>query len=152
MLATISRVDAMPAALHASFAAGGTSPSVMQGMAVLLADDDPHVRSWLRRELEDSLASTVVEAADGGELEDRLNERRFDLVVSDVQMPVATGIAVAQRLRRQGSDTPFVFITGSTSGALRACVRRLGRAAVLAKPFEIEELERAARRLLAGCG
>jgi DNA-binding response OmpR family regulator len=149
MLATTIRGATPPAALHAPFAAGGTRSSrKTPGLAVLLADDDRDVRRWLRREIEDSLADIVVEATDGAELAARLGERRFDLVVSDVQMPAADGVSVAEALRRRGDDTPFLFITGELSTELRVRVRRLGGATVLAKPLEIEELEGAAGRLL----
>jgi CheY-like chemotaxis protein len=139
------------AALHATFGAGGAGPAGSErGLELLVAEDDFDVREWLCLELEERIADIVVEAADGLELAERLRERRFDLVITDVQMPVASGLEVAEQARRQGVETPFLFITGVVTEKLRARVRRLGRAALLAKPMTIEELERAAQRLLLG--
>jgi two-component system response regulator HydG len=49
----------------------------------------------------------VTEAADGGEALKLIEETEFDLVISDVVMPVATGVEVLRGLKRLRPDIPF---------------------------------------------
>jgi CheY-like chemotaxis protein len=79
----------------------------------------------------------VVCAASGGELEDQLTSGSpFDVVVTDVTMPVHTGLEVMQRARSSGSVCPIVVMTALRDAQTVAQVEALGdHVALLHKPF-----------------
>ena len=67
-------------------------------------------------------------------------------ILSDLRMPRQTGLEVLRRLRGQGLDTPFILMTGFGEDELAREAERL-HAVVLQKPFWIDELLGALRRL-----
>jgi CheY-like chemotaxis protein len=119
----------------------------MSNPRLLIADDDPEMRSWLRAVLGNRGAS-VCEAESGAELLRLLAEEGpFDLVVTDVRMSWASGIQALAMARTAGFMTPFVVITAYADEVVRRTVAKLG-AALVEKPFTVEELLDAALQLV----
>jgi DNA-binding NarL/FixJ family response regulator len=82
---------------------------------VLLADDQPTIRGFLRLILEDQPdISVVAEAADGGEAIDLARELRPDVCLVDIQMPRLDGIAVTRALAGPGVRDPLRVIVVTT--------------------------------------
>jgi CheY-like chemotaxis protein len=110
-------------------------------LRVLVVDDDAAVRGLLLRLLA-SRGHDVSLAAAGDEALARLGAgERFDLVISDYELPGADGLEVVARARERGARTLLV------SGALDDDVRREAArrsTPVLAKPFSAAELLAAA--------
>ena len=95
---------------------------------------------------------SVVEIADGAALHDAVVEpcgRRIDLVVSDICMPIVTGLAVLRSLREAGSELPVVLMTGFGDDSLRREAAMLG-AVLFDKPFKLAVLRAAVLALLDG--
>ena len=122
---------------------------------VLLAEDDRELRTLMAEALRrDGL--DVVEVEDGRALVDRLADAvsadgaldGFDLVVSDVRMPGFTAIDVLTALRPFLKRTPVVLITAFGDPRTHARARGLGAAAVLDKPFDIDDLRAMLGKLL----
>jgi len=94
-----------------------------------------------------------VVCAEGGEEGVRLaRERRFDLVLMDVQMPGMDGLE-ATRLLREGAETAGLKIVALTALAMKGDEERILKAgfdAYLAKPFDYSELVGMVARLLKG--
>ncbi len=115
---------------------------------VVIADDEPLVRSGLRADLASEPDVEIVgEAADGLEALTRIEEARPDLVLLDVQMPGLDGFEVLERL--EGDPPAVVFVTAFDAYALRAFdVHALD---YLLKPFDRARLastiDRARREL-----
>jgi CheY-like chemotaxis protein len=111
---------------------------------ILITEDDDSVRQTLRLLLvADGCA--VTEARTGEEALDRLKRERFDLVITDFEMPGLSGSELAVIIKRQLPAQPILMIT--------AYVERLGNCnnpvdAVLAKPFGIQDLRAAMAGLL----
>lgn len=80
-------------------------------MAQVLIVDDETVSRVLLRHLLQGAGHEVLEAADGGEGADLFSEHGADLVISDQDMPVMTGLELRRTL---GDDlrAPFVLLTG----------------------------------------
>lgn len=115
---------------------------------ILVAEDDHAMRRWLVKVLS-PLARHVYQAADGGELWSMLDSHHIDLVVSDVRMPVQSGVEAMLAARLAGVQTPFVLITGfGGDETVRAAAAQYG-AEILDKPFDAEELRQLVRRI---CG
>jgi two-component system response regulator (stage 0 sporulation protein F) len=115
-----------------------------RGLRVLLAEDDDDVRSLLAALLRRD-GHEVIEARDGSELAARTGPgpdgaRAYDVVVSDVMMPGATGIVVLSRMANGDSPPPVVVMTAYADREMRAWSRSVGAVAIFAKPFDVDDL------------
>jgi CheY-like chemotaxis protein len=95
----------------------------------------------------------VTLAQHGGEALDRLDRRRFDLVLMDIQMPVLDGIETTRRWRvqersRAAARTPIVALTANAISSERDKCIAAGMDDYLVKPFEINALHRVVRQQL----
>ncbi|HEX6899778.1 MAG TPA: response regulator transcription factor [Thermoanaerobaculia bacterium] len=105
---------------------------------ILVVDDDPSIRQSLVREL--ALAGyDAVAAADGVEGKAVFEERRPDLVITDLAMPRADGHAVIAAVRRV-DQTPVIVLSvrGEEEDKVRAL--DLGADDYVSKPFSLREL------------
>ncbi len=82
----------------------------------------------------------VVEARDGVEAIALVDREPFDLIVSDVVMPLATGVDVLSAVRRRQLDTPFMLISAFVSEELVSRALRDGLFAMLYKPFAVDRI------------
>lgn len=105
---------------------------------VLVVDDDPSIRQTLTRELALAGYETIA-AADGVEAKTLFEERRPDLVITDLAMPWADGMAVITAVRRVDA-TPVIVLSvrGEEEDKVRAL--DLGADDYVAKPFSLREL------------
>ena len=113
---------------------------------VALADDSRN----MRRAIADVLRGDgyeVREAADGSELLELVAAWPPELVVTDMQMPLVSGMEVIERLRARGSAPPIILITGSALEAVRAEALARGASAVFPKPFDVDDLRTAVLNL-----
>jgi CheY-like chemotaxis protein len=116
-------------------------------LRVLVVDDEDAIRSSLRRLL---AAHCAVElAADVDEGLQILAESRFDLVLCDVMMPKGGGERLFRTLQTRSPEVArkIVFITGGTVTSDARAFLRDQPQPVLFKPFDVDQLERAAARL-----
>jgi CheY-like chemotaxis protein len=118
---------------------------VLTGLQILVADDEPTVRSSVRRVLERRGAIPTF-ASDGGEAEHLLRTQRFDLCLFDVLMPKRTGYELVPLARELQPHAPIVLMSGYSDQA-RGVVAPDG---FLEKPFSAATLETILRRVLAG--
>lgn len=116
---------------------------------IMVVEDDLDARETLEAALVQSGYAVEI-VADGSEALSRLAAWPADLVVSDVFMPEMSGTEMIDRLRTMGRNQPVVLITGS-DGNIGAWGRPNGAAAVLRKPFRLDELVWAIECALA-CG
>lgn len=120
-------------------------------MRILLADDHQELRETTA-ELLQELDFEVTAAADGAEAwrAYRAAPEGFALVVTDLAMPEMDGWELSRRILALRPGCPIVFVTTRGRDRRLRALEESGRAAVLAKPFSPEELERAVRRAIAG--
>jgi len=121
---------------------------------ILVAEDDAEMRRLvveaLRRDGYD-----VVAISDGGrllvalahEMAQRSGEDLADLVVSDVRMPICTGIQILEQLRASHWAMPVILMTAFGDTATRERARALG-ALLFDKPFDLGDLRAAVASLL----
>ena len=113
---------------------------------ILLAEDDDAMRTYLERALEK--AGYAVDSVDRGTAAlPLLEERRYDLLLSDIVMPEMDGIELAQRCNEISADTKVMFITGFPAVTLKAN-RDQPQARVLSKPFHLKDLVLEVERVL----
>ena len=132
----------------------GTEVCFAAMKTLLLLDDDPSVMRLLRCMLEQY---TLVEAGNA-EQAIRLfsaHGSQVDLLVADLKLPTSSGIQVALLLRSEVPDLPVILISGYPVSAWSdrdsADLEVLGSKSVkiLLKPFQVQELSKAVRELLA---
>lgn len=117
---------------------------------ILLADDDAATRDLVRRALEgDGHAVEVTE--DGAEALERLQAgaARFDLLVTDVQMPAINGILLAEEALKLKSDLRIVLMSGYADAFKGAASFRAVKLGTLTKPFTLEQIRTIVRSTLA---
>lgn len=116
---------------------------------ILLAEDDDSVRAFVKRALE--LDGHSVTAAEDGGLALEILESHvgtFDLLLSDIKMPVMDGIALALNAARSFPDMPILLMTGFADQRERAHgLDQLVRD-VVPKPFTLAEIRTAVCRIL----
>jgi DNA-binding NtrC family response regulator len=104
-----------------------------------VADDEERVRAIIERTL--ALADyAVVHAENGTRAIERLRSGRFDLLITDLKMPGADGLAVIREARRLHPDLPVVIITGHSSEASAIEAINLGVSGYLTKPFRVPKV------------
>jgi DNA-binding response OmpR family regulator len=108
-------------------------------MRLLVAEDDPGLRSVLERGLRRS--GYVVDAvADGDRALLYLRSYDYEVAVLDWRMPGASGLDVVQDVRRRGSKVPVIMLTARDTTADRVQGLDGGADDYLVKPFEFAEL------------
>ena len=125
-----------------------------RGRTVLLVEDNATNRRVAELFLERA-GCEVALAEDGTEALAALRERRVDLVLMDVQMPVMDGLEATRRIRDEIAGGARIPIVGLTANALKeqveAC-RAAGMDDVIAKPLERERLEAVLERFAPAVG
>ncbi len=116
---------------------------------ILLVDDEEPVRGFLKRGLELD-GHQVGTAVDGSDALERLTEAggAFDLVLTDIRMPVMDGIALALAAKRDFPDLPILLMTGFADQRERAKNLDAIVVDVLTKPFSLAEARAAVKRVL----
>ncbi|MDP4575541.1 response regulator [Qipengyuania sp. G39] len=113
---------------------------------ILLAEDDDAMRVYLERALVN--AGYAVDAVDRGtSAVPLLEDKSYDLLLSDIVMPEMDGIELAQRCNEISPDTKVMFITGFAAVTLKAS-REQPHAKVLSKPFHLRDLVLEVERVL----
>jgi len=130
----------MNAILHAPAGAAPTLPFRSAGLhEVLYVEDDATLRSFFASLLQK--AGYHVEVAEDGLAGwNALHLRRYDLLITDNQMPRLTGLELVKRLRSEGRSLPVVLASGTFDGDDAQGYDALRIAARLTKPFSPEEL------------
>jgi two-component system response regulator PilR (NtrC family) len=107
--------------------------------AILVADDEPGVRESLAEVLRDAGYATRT-VADGTAALAALDEQEFSVIVTDLRMPGADGLAVLRRAREVSPQTVVLVMTahGSVETAVEAL--RAGAADYLLKPVVFEDM------------
>ncbi|WP_321791007.1 response regulator [Burkholderia pyrrocinia] len=112
---------------------------------VLVVEDHPVNRKLLHGQLV-TLGYAADAAEDGATALRRCADTRYDLVLTDLNMPGMDGYTLARVLRTQYPDMPVVAITAHASASEHARCAEAGIVAVLVKPVLLESIDRAVRR------
>jgi CheY-like chemotaxis protein len=108
----------------------------------LIVDDEIDIRSILRNMFETN-GLKVYEADDGIDGLEMCQKHKFDLVISDIQMPKMDGLTMLTQLRADSTfHSKFIIITGALQNNLTGQINSIIDSAdgLLRKPFRNEEL------------
>jgi CheY-like chemotaxis protein len=119
-----------------------TSNVSLEGVYILLVDDDPNVRAALTRVLEERKA-IVQPASSAAEAIAAFKNRKPDLIVSDIGMPEEDGHVLIRKLREleaaSGGRVPAVALTGHGRTEDRFAAMRAGFQIHVSKPVATDE-------------
>jgi CheY-like chemotaxis protein/class 3 adenylate cyclase len=117
---------------------------------ILVVEDAPSIRQAVAQGL--SRQGFQVDTAPDGKVGlERAQKLRYDLVITDYEMPVMTGFELTLALKRdqRTRDTPVMMLTARESRRDQAQMRAAGLTAYLVKPFSVDRCVAMAERILA---
>ena len=130
-----------------------TYAAVLDGLRVLVVDDEGDARALMRRLLEAGRASVTMVGSAAAAM-DALRSTAFDLLISDIGMPGEDGFALIRQARALPADangrTPAIALTAYARSEDRDRVLDAGFDAHVAKPVEWGLLVKAVRDVTAG--
>src|SRR5215208_1784148 len=127
----------------------GAVDPLLNGARILVADDEPNIRTTIQDVLHKYRVEVTV-ASNGGEAVALVEANDYDLVLSDIKMPDKTGYDVFAAARRRSQSTPGILMTGFGYDPSHSIVRasQEGLQAVLFKPFKVDQLLSECRKAL----
>jgi len=114
----------------------------MADYSCLVVEDSPMMRQLLVFALARIKKLTVTEADDGVDGLRKLAAGKFDLIITDINMPDINGLELVKFVREseRHRETPLVLISTDSRAADRERGMKLGADAYLVKPFEPQQL------------
>jgi CheY-like chemotaxis protein len=109
-------------------------------LKILLVDDYIPSRNVLEESLEGD-DFTIVTSENGLEAIHTLKKNRFDLVITDLKMPGATGIEVLKNAREMNPDVQVIIITGYASLETAIEAIKSGAYDYITRPFKLDEIK-----------
>jgi DNA-binding NtrC family response regulator len=119
----------------------------MQGRKILVADDDPRILELLRDFLQ-GLGLQVTSAPDGREAMGWLERGDFDVLLTDLMMPVVDGLQLLEHLAQMNNAPTAIVLTGHGSIESAVHAMRLGAFDYITKPLHLEEIRMVLERAL----
>ena len=119
--------------------------------SVLVIDDSPSIRRMVAMTL-GAAGYCVTEADDGHSGLKCANDGRFDMLITDQNMPGMSGLDFIRAFRSNPSNrgVPILFLSTDTDGSLKNAARDAGALGWLAKPFEPPRLLAVTSKVLGG--
>lgn len=117
---------------------------------ILLADDSESIRELAEISLSVLGNYEVVAVADGKAAQRALQDEAFDLLITDLDMPLLTGEGLLRWVRKESSnqDLPVLILTAATEAKRKDELTAAGANGYLVKPFQPDQLEAAVRGAL----
>jgi two-component system chemotaxis response regulator CheY len=114
---------------------------------ILVVDDAKTMRDALKAVLIPA-GFNVVEAENGEQGLEMINQHAVDLVISDLNMPGMDGLTMCSHIKEQGHKSPIFMLTTQTSPELKAKAKDFGVVAWIVKPHKDEVLLQGIRKVL----
>jgi two-component system chemotaxis response regulator CheY len=111
-----------------------------EDLNILVVDDSRMSRKYVARILSGIGIHNITEATDGTEGLEKINATRFDMVISDYNMPNLDGREMVERIRQETdqSSVPVVMITSEEDQQRLAAIQKAGVTALCSKPLSYE--------------
>ncbi|MBW2184221.1 MAG: response regulator [Deltaproteobacteria bacterium] len=112
---------------------------IQKKVSILVIEDEKDVRELLRDILKDA-GHRVEVANDGSEGIEIFKKNKFDLVFTDLGMPVMSGWQVAEKIKSINDKIPVVLITGWNVALDSLAINNSGANLIIHKPFKMEQI------------
>ena len=119
-------------------------------MNALVVEDSPPMRKMIVFALSRIRELTVIEADDGVDALRRIASTRFDIIITDINMPILDGLKLVKRLRADEAykDVPIIIITTEGAEEDRQRALALGANAYITKPIQAPQVIQLVRETL----
>ena len=108
---------------------------------VLLVEDSELIRSIICDALQTCFPCVTTVVEDGAQAWEELTSNSYDLVITDIMMPVMDGLTLARKIRNEiPSDVPIIMITSMNKRKTRKTAYAAGVTAFLTKPVDYNQL------------
>ncbi|MCA9683078.1 MAG: response regulator [Myxococcales bacterium] len=116
----------------------------------LVVEDSPPMRKMIVFALSRVRELDVVEADDGVDALRRIAGTKFDIIITDINMPILDGLKLVKRLRADENykDVPIVIITTEGAAEDRQRALALGANAYITKPIQAQQVISLVREIL----
>lgn len=117
--------------------------------SILTVDDSPSIRVAIKIALSNA-GYTVTEAANGAEGIEKARAATFDMIITDLNMPVMDGLTMIEEMRKLPDlmGVPIVFLTTESDAGMKERAKAAGATGWLTKPFDPDTLARLAKKVL----
>lgn len=106
---------------------------------ILVADDDSIIRECIGMLLSDTGFKTEI-VQDGEEAWRAISNKKFDLLITDHQMPKMTGLSLIRKVREASIEAPCILISADLPETESTLIPLIKPGAILSKPFKLETL------------
>ena len=122
----------------------------MPPINVLIVEDSPTMRQLIIFALKRLRDADVTEANDGVDGYKKLSQKKFDLVITDINMPVMDGLKLVSLIRKDQvhKDVPIVIITTEGAAEDKERAMGLGANAYITKPIQASKVLSTVKQLL----
>jgi two-component system response regulator FlrC len=110
---------------------------------ILIVDDEAPIRKTVAKIGQSIKGVECLLASSSAEALKLFSENDIDLVITDVNMPGATGIDVLLEVKKSGKKVPVVIFSGSLVEGQAAKISKMGADMVLSKPASVRTLKSA---------
>lgn len=124
------------------------TPASKENNRVLIAEDNPKTRLFLKNQLELLGYDVICAVSNGQAAVEKVAEMKPNLVIMDVKMPEMDGIDAAREITSKG-PVPIILITGLSSDEIAIKAIEAGVFAYLVKPVTKKQLEPAIKLAMA---
>ena len=106
---------------------------------ILLVEDDQDLNMLIRAYLQQE-GYSVVAVYNGLDALNKFNEEKFDLVLSDIMMPLCDGYELARQIREKDNQIPIIFMSARDDKPSKQLGYKVGVDDYITKPFDFDEL------------
>lgn len=116
---------------------------------ILTVDDSASIRVAIKIALT-SAGYAVTEAGDGAEGIQKASAAKFDLIITDLNMPVMDGLTMIETMRKMPELTgvPIIFLTTESDAGMKQRAKAAGATGWVTKPFQPENLVKIVKKVL----
>ena len=117
--------------------------------SILAVDDSSSIRVALKTALAGA-GFAVTEAANGAEGISKAKAGHFDLIVTDLNMPIMDGLTMIEELRKSPAHmgVPIIFLTTESDAGLKQRAKAAGATGWLTKPFDPAQIVKIVKKVL----
>lgn len=120
------------------------------GVKVLVVEDSPTMRQLISFALKRLRGSQIVEACDGADGLKKMQQDKFDLIITDINMPIMDGLKLVTLVRQNPAhrEVPIVIITTEGAQGDKDKAIALGANAYITKPIQASKVLQTVESLL----
>ncbi len=117
------------------------NPELLQGLSILLVEDNP-LNVLVAQTILESQGANIDVATNGQEALDKFDTQKHKLILMDLHMPVLDGYKATEQLRKNGETLPIIALTASAPKEVESEAYACGLNDIIVKPFNPDDLYR----------